>query len=43
MHKIIKKLLIISSFIFIVFTLTSCIGIGPNGIKLPKKNKYINP
>ena len=39
MHKIIKKLLIISSFIFIVFTLTSCIGIGPNGIKLPKKKR----
>ena len=39
MHKIIKKLLIISSFIFIVFTLTSCIGIGPNGIKLPKKKQ----
>ena len=38
-HKIIKKLLIISSFIFIVFTLTSCIGIGPNGIKLPKKKQ----
>ena len=39
MHKIIKKLLIISSFIFIVFTLTSCIGIGPNGIKPPKKKQ----
>ena len=39
MHKIIKKLLIISSFIFIVFTLTSCIGIGPNGIILPKKKR----
>ena len=39
MHKIIKKLLIISSFIFIVYTLTSCIGIGPNGIKLPKKKQ----
>ena len=39
MHKIIKKLLIISSFIFIVFILTSCIGIGPNGIKLPKKKQ----
>ena len=39
MHKIIKKLLIISSFIFIVFTLTSCIGIGPNGIKLAKKKQ----
>ena len=37
--KLIKKLLIISSFIFIVFTLTSCIGIGPNGIKLPKKKQ----
>ncbi len=39
MHKIIKKLLFISSFIFIVFTLTSCIGIGPNGIILPKKKR----
>ena len=39
MHKIIKKLLIISSFIFIVFTLTSCIGIGPNEIILPKKKR----
>ena len=39
MHRIIKKILIISSFIFIVFTLTSCIGIGPNGIKLPKKKQ----
>ena len=37
--KLIKKLLFISSFIFIVFTLTSCIGIGPNGIKLPKKKQ----
>ena len=37
--KLIKKLLFISSFIFIVFTLTSCIGIGPNGIKLPKKKR----
>ena len=39
MHKIIKKLLFISSFIFIVFALTSCIGIGPNGIILPKKKR----
>ena len=39
MHKIIKKLLFISSFIFIVFTLASCIGIGPNGIILPKKKQ----
>ena len=39
MHKIIKKLLFISSFIFIVFTLASCIGIGPNGIILPKKKR----
>ena len=39
MHKIIKKLLFISSFIFIVFTLTSCIGIGPNEIILPKKKQ----
>ena len=30
--KLIKKLLFISSFIFIVFALTLCIGIGPNGI-----------
>ena len=37
--KPIKKLLFISSFIFIVFTLTSCIGIGPNGIILPKKKR----
>ena len=38
--KLIKKLLLfISSFIFIVFTLTSCIGIGPNGIILPKKKR----
>ena len=37
--KLIKKLLFISSFIFIVFTLTSCIGIGPNGIILPKKKR----
>ena len=36
--KLIKKLFI-SSFIFIVFTLTSCIGIGPNGIILPKKKR----
>ena len=39
MHRIIKKILFISSFIFIVFTLTSCIGIGPNGIILPKKKR----
>ena len=39
MHKIIKKLLFISSFIFMVFTLTSCIRIGPNGIILPKKKR----
>ena len=39
MHRIIKKNLFISSFIFIVFTLTSCIGIGPNGIILPKKKR----
>ena len=39
MHRIIKKLFFISSFIFIVFTLTSCIGIGPNGIILPKKKR----
>ena len=39
MHRIIKKLLFLSSFIFIVFTLTSCIGIGPNGIILPKKKR----
>ena len=39
MHKIIKKLFFLSSFIFIVFTLTSCIGIGPNGIILPKKKR----
>lgn len=39
MHKIIKKLFFLSSFIFIVFTLTSCIGIGPNGIILPKKKQ----
>ena len=37
--KLIKKLLFISSFIFIVFTLASCIGIGPNGIILPKKKR----
>ena len=37
--KLIKKLLFIRSFIFIVFTLTSCIGIGPNGIILPKKKR----
>ena len=37
--KLIKKLLFISSFIFIVFTLTSCIGIGLNGIILPKKKR----
>ena len=37
--KLIKKLLFISSFIFIVFTLTSCIGIGPDGIILPKKKR----
>ena len=37
--KLIKKLLFISSFIFIVFTLTSCIGIGPNEIILPKKKQ----
>ena len=39
MHKIIKKLFFLSSFIFIVFTLTSCIRIGPNGIILPKKKR----
>ena len=39
MHKIIKKLLFISSFIFIILALTSCIGIGPNGIILPKKKR----
>ena len=39
MHRIIKKLLFLSSFIFIVFTLTSCIGIGPNGIILLKKKR----
>ena len=39
MHKIIKKLFFLSSFIFIVFTLTLCIGIGPNGIILPKKKQ----
>ena len=39
MHRIIKKILFISSFIFMVFTLTSCIGIGPNGIILPKKKR----
>ncbi len=39
MHKIIKKLFFLSSFIFIVFTLTSCIGIGPNEIILPKKKQ----
>ena len=37
--KLIKKICCLSSFIFIVFTLTSCIGIGPNGIKLPKKKQ----
>ena len=37
--KLIKKLLFISSFIFIVFALTSCIGVGPNGIILPKKKR----
>ena len=37
--KLIKKLLFISSFIFIVFTLASCIGVGPNGIILPKKKR----
>ena len=37
--KLIKKLLFISSFIFIVFTLTLCIGIGPNEIILPKKKQ----
>ena len=37
--KLIKKLLFISSFIFIVFALTSCMGIGPNGIILPKKKR----
>ncbi len=39
MHKIIKKLFFLSSFIFIVFTLTSCIAIGPNEIILPKKKQ----
>ena len=39
MHKIIKKLFFLSSFIFIVFTLTLCIGIGPNEIILPKKKQ----
>ena len=39
MHRIIKKILFISSFIFMVFTLTSCIGIGPNEIILPKKKQ----
>ena len=39
MHRITKKLLFLSSFIFIVFALTSCIGIGPNGIILPKKKR----
>ena len=39
MHRIIKKILFISSFIFMVFTLTSCIRIGPNGIILPKKKR----
>ena len=39
MHRIIKKILFISSFIFIVFTLTSCIRIGPNEIILPKKKQ----
>ena len=39
MHRIIKKILFISSFIFIVFALTSCIGVGPNGIILPKKKR----
>ena len=39
MHKIIKKLFFLSSFIFIVFTLTSCIRIGPNEIILPKKKQ----
>ena len=37
--KLIKKLFFLSSFIFIVFTLTSCIGIGPNEIILPKKKQ----
>ena len=37
--KLIKKIYCLSSFIFIVFTLTSCIGIGPNGIILPKKKR----
>ena len=37
--KLIKKICCLSSFIFIVFTLTSCIGIGPNGIILPKKKR----
>ena len=37
--KLIKKICCLSSFIFIVFTLTSCIGIGPNEIILPKKKQ----
>ena len=37
--KLIKKICCLSSFIFIVFTLTSCIGIGPNEIILPKKKR----
>ena len=37
--KLIKKICCLSSFIFIVFALTSCIGIGPNGIILPKKKR----
>ena len=37
--KLIKKICCLSRFIFIVFALTSCIGIGPNGIILPKKKR----
>ena len=37
--KLIKKICCLSSFIFIVFTLTSCIRIGPNEIILPKKKQ----
>ena len=37
--KLIKKICCLSSFIFIVFTLTLCIGIGPNEIILPKKKQ----
>ena len=37
--KLIKKICCLSSFIFIILALTSCIGIGPNGIILPKKKR----